>query len=506
MKKISNYLKILMVLVMVVSLIQISPTKAAEDITVGASERIVISFTWSNTLEAPPTINKEMFDVSTTDWIYVYDNTDMCMMGVIDEKFEGISLNSEYDRFICSPKEGSATFYGSGLIEEISVEHDTTKPAAQYCDLRYFDKYKIENNDQYDLFLSPVGDYLVDYTPISSDGIPMDPVTGEYLPERVYSGETIELTATSDGTYDINNPSVGGFYYYSEASNYTVTRTMADAYAELNKNEYDLNGITYTITNNAGYEIDIMSNSTVEFEATIYNASGVATGNVNNAQSIGQEVSSTIPAKGKIVYNSVEEPDSILNISNYSIFDDFISVSGIRKAAPPENKKIYIHFPSGALVPSGLLQDDKGYYISTEVTYVDTDYTEEADTIGGFTIQSIKDSTGMATVNKWYVYAEEIDSYFETSEVAGDKLVVEPFESDFYTQLLRSYGDSSEYHLYAQWEIQTITQSGTYNLIQDVEYRLGSGTWTIGDDACVYNGDMAFYLDGSAGSYEITLK
>ena len=505
MKKPSNYLKIFIVLVMVISLMQLSPIKAAEDITVSSNERIIISFIWSDTLEASPTIYKDLFDLSKTDWIYVYDNSDMREVGVIDENFEGITLNSEYDQLICSPKEGSANFYGANLIEEVSVVHDTTKPAAQYCDLRYFDKYTISNNSEdYEVYLFIDGDYSVDYVNTYSDGMQGDPIVNDMLPDRVYPAESIEFTATSEGAYDINEPILGGFYYFTEAIDYSVTREMSDSYAEINSNEYDMNGISYTVTSSASYDIEITSKSAIEYEATVYDSTGTSVETVTNGQ--GSDYNITIPAGGKIVFGAVDEADAILTLTNYSIYDDFISVSGLRKAAPAETKKIYIHFSNDSFTPSGLSQDDEGYYISTEVVYVDTDYTEEADTIGGFTIPSIKDTTGMAAVNNWYVYSYEDGSYFEATKVTGDKLVVEPLESDFYTQLLRSYGEASEYHLYAQWEVQTITQSGTYNLIPDVEYRLGSGSWTIGDDNCVYSGDTVFYLDSDAGSYEITLK
>ena len=44
------------------------------------------------------------------------------------------------------------------------------------------------------------------------------------------------------------------------------------------------------------------------------------------------------------------------------------------------------------------------------------------------------------------------------------------------------------------------------NLIKDVEYTFGSGTWTVEGDSGVYSGDMSFYVDDAAGTYQLTLQ
>jgi hypothetical protein len=137
---------------------------------------------------------------------------------------------------------------------------------------------------------------------------------------------------------------------------------------------------------------------------------------------------------------------------------------------------------------------------------VDTTLDQEKDTVGGFSIPAIKDTTGMAVVDRWYVYNSETGTYYDTAAETGDTLTVKPLTTGIYSQLLDTYGDSSEYHLYVEWDISEITQSGIYNLIKDVEYTFGSGTWTVEGDSGVYSGDMSFYVDDAAGNYQLTLQ
>lgn len=507
MKKISKYLKIFMVLAIAVAMVQISPVRAAEDITLNENEHIEITFTWGPTMNNAPVIGPELFDTSTTDWIYVYDNSDMRSFGIIDENFEGIEMMSDSDRLLCSPVNGSATFYGSQLIEEVQAVHNTYGPAAVYCELRFFDEYTINNNEEWDIFLFTEDDFLVDYTTISSDGLPIGSETEVILPERLATGESITIKAAGDYN-DINNPVVGGFYYtIGNNNNITSYAQVASEYSTVKENVYDMDGTAYTVTNNANYEIDITSIATAEFQAAIYDSKGASVGTITNVQAIGRECTGSIPAGGKMVYSYSETSETnTLNISYYEIFDSLIKISGVRKPLPTENKNVYIHFPEGPLVPNGLNKDSNGYYLSTKVTYVETTLEQQADTVGGFTIPSVKDTTGMAVVNKWYVYNSKTGTYFSTPVVTGDTLTVEPFKAGLYSQLLSIYSYSSEYHLYAEWEIPAIAKSGTYKLIEDVGYSFGSGRWQVANDVSVYSGGMAFYIDKDAGSYQLTLQ
>ncbi len=52
---------------------------------------------------------------------------------------------------------------------------------------------------------------------------------------------------------------------------------------------------------------------------------------------------------------------------------------------------------------------------------------------------------------------------------------------------------------------ETISKGGTYQLKAKKMYKLGSGSWTVGSDGCIYKGNSTFYV-AKDGSYTLTKK
>ena len=504
MKKISKIFKIIVAVIMAMTLIRISTVKAENGIvTVNENSSVVITNVSGEIVE----ITVDMFDLSSTDWVCIHDSQGMVGYLYLDESFDRIPLNNLGDKLICSPISGEAFFDASLLGDNVEVTYDGNKPSIGYHEIRYFDEYVITNNEEVDISLFWLGEYNINYIHMLPDGMSYETTSENGWLQVLRPGETLTFTVIDEGSYNITNPYVGCFWYSTgNFNNVDVDRDISDDYtSKVTEKTCDLDGTIYTVTNNGEY-MEIISNGTTEYEGIIYDSNGIRTGTVSNANAIGTDIKNYIPAGGKIVYTSGATTNGELTISYYSMYDPVVEFSGLRKAAPAEDKKIYIHFPEGPLVPEGLSEDDKGYYISTEVTYVDTTLDQEKDTVGGFSIPAIKDTTGMAVVDRWYVYNSETGTYYDTAAETGDTLTVKPLTTGIYSQLLDTYGDSSEYHLYVEWDISEITQSGIYNLIKDVEYTFGSGTWTVEGDSGVYSGDMSFYVDDAAGNYQLTLQ
>ena len=503
MKRISKSLRIIMTVILAITLIPVSPVKAGNDpITVNENSSIVIT----NMSDGEVEITRDMFDLSSTGWICVHDSSNITEFLYVDESFQKISLRNAGDKLICSPDEGEAFFYSSLLGDNVEVVLDSNKSSIGYCEIRCFDEWTITNNEAVDISLFWIGEYDVEYTYIRRDGMVYTTTTEGEFPDIIEAGATLIFTVVDDASFSITNPYAGVLWYTTGKSNQIkVSKTVAEKYSTTDT--YEMDGCIYTVTNSSdNLNLEFYFNATTQIQAEIYDSKGVLTGTVNNAQNVGKENATSIPAGGKIVFSGVEAPNETLSIKYSSLYDSVIDVSGVRKAKPAENKKIYIHYADGSLVPEGLSKDSKGYYVSAEVTYVDTTMDQEKDTVGGFSILPIKDTTGRAVVNKWYVYNSETGTYYDASVVTGNTFTVEPLTTGIYSQLLDTYGNSSEYHLYVEWDRLGITQSGTYNLMKDVQYTFGSGSWTVADDVSVYSGNMNFYVDGAAGNYQLTLQ
>ena len=494
-----------MTVLLAVILIPVSPVKAGnESITVNENSSIVIT----NMSGREVSITADMFDLSKTDWICMHNSSDLLGFIYVDENFTSVPLRNRGDKFVCSPIDGEAAFDSSSLGVNVEVVLDRSKPSVGYHDLMYFDQYTITNKEEVDISLYGIGDYTLKYKYMLPNGLGYEATTEDGWPGVLKPGETLILTVADNEVFNITNPYVACFWYtVGNFNNIEVRKVVAEEYAEFTTATYELDGCTYTVTNGSEYlDVEFAFNATTEIQAEIFTSKGVSMGTVNNVQSVGSEISTSIPKGGRIVFSGIEAPDEILSVKYYSLFEPVIDISGVRKAKPTENKNIYIHFPNGPLVPAGVSKDSKGYYISTEITYADTTLEQEKDTVGGFQILPIKDTTGMAVVNKWYVYNSETGKYFDASGVTGNTLTVEPLTTGVYSQLLETYGNSNEYHLYVEWDVPLITQSGIYNFVKDVKYTLESGKWTVEGDACVYSGNMNFYVDDVAGNYQLTLQ
>lgn len=475
--------------------ISILSADAAESYTISENDSVIVLL--NNELDFPTYISSQCFD-SSVEWNYVYYvNSKPIEYGTVDSSFNK-TLSSYDEYYAFSPKSGSGVFQGIILDTnvETSVNYDT---AALYSfDVKYTKEYTITNNGRENVNLWMEGDYLVDYILYDSDDIPKSTGYMTTVPQTLGSREKLEILVNHmDGTDSGGKIVYNGVY----ETDVEVSESNLNSYAQGSKE--DIDGLKYTVTNNNTSKVNLKMRLTQKGRFIVYNASGSVISDVS-------DIATTVdvPAKGKcVVYLENETGQGERFIVGYdSSVADGLDISAIRKARPSENKKVYIWFPKGPFEPAGLSKDTTGYYLSRKITYVETKLSQLEDTVGGFTIPEIKDTTGMARVNKWYVYNSKIDQPVTSFSVSGPSLNVVPLSTDFYNELMTWYGYSSVYHIYGEWKVLPITASGQYKLLKDVEYSLGSGKWSVSNDNTVYNGGMNFYLDDEAGNYTFTLN
>lgn len=379
-------------------------------------------------------------------------------------------------------------------IAEYRMLDGNTRSTGSY-DVTYAKEYTVINSGNEAVSLSKEGDYYVEYTLYEATGATKETGYMTELPSAMAAGEKLVFNIIRiDGT-----ASKGMLNYNS--TQLQISERDLDEYFQ--GSIEDIGGVKCTIANNNDAVVNLKMRLTQKGVFEVYDNSGSYLYSVPATETI-----LDIPANGKCVVYLEGDGEKLdkFYVRYSSRFADKLSISSEKKEKSSEDKKIYIWFPKGSLIPTGLSKDSIGYYLSTKITYVETGLPQSRDRIGEFAIPKINDTTGMATVNSWYVYDYNSKQVVNTFSVSGEKLEVNAQNLKFYNELSAMYQNSDAYHIYAEWKIKPITASGNYSLVKDVEYSFGKGNWTVKDDSTVYNGDMKFYLDDKAGKYSVVLN
>lgn len=329
MKRLSSFMKIILVFIIVMTSVRICPVQGAQAEEISNIDSINIIF--GDTIpDTDIIITKDMFDLSKTDWIYVYYNSDgIPELGIIDKNFTGITLEPSMTKFVCSPKKGSATFYGDLLPDGIEFTANYFIPAVQCIDVNYYTEYEIYNSEQENIYFLMDGDYKVDYSITDINHNVLDSGENAEITMSLECNNYLIFKLPDKGDCTIENPHVGSLYCTTGVNNAVyIEKTVLEDYNATTQNTYNMDGSIYTIYNNANYDIDFRINGTIAFswetytaEEEIYESLGSETG---------EEQGIIIPAGGRteIIYEKTE--GETFTFKHYSIHESLLDVSIIK--------------------------------------------------------------------------------------------------------------------------------------------------------------------------------
>ena len=362
MRKLSNWIKVLLPLILVIIICKTGSVKGAENIEISYEESVQITYK-DGIPEEEVYITKDMFDMTNTNWLYCYYNSDgIPEMGIIDKEFEGLLLEPTMVSFMCSPESGEATFYGSSLPADYFNVEEYYIRAVGCIDVDYSVDYNVFNQEDMTIYLMVEGDCKFNYSVTDGyTGEEDDAGNGTSLPTMLESYKNFDFSVARDGEFDVENPFVAKVYYSTgETYRIYVEGTKAEGYNEEITFEYNLDGTIYEIYNNANYDITIITNSQASFILESYYSDGSEYEIFENY--VGQDTDCVIPAGGKLVINYEENMDEAITFRFYSMYESLLDVKLIK-------------IPNEAIVESGTyrLEAGMGYYLGEGYWTVGTD-------------------------------------------------------------------------------------------------------------------------------------
>lgn len=457
--------KIIMAVVMIVSIVHISPAKASTTYTCTANDTIVI--TVAEDAGLPPSLTSNYFSGAEL-WEYALYNSsgELVSSGVYDF----MVVVSEGYYLVLAPASGTGTF---DLMDITSYEVTLREnmPLYNTQSIVANTEYTLTNTSEYPVFL-----YY--------DGLEESPATIE-------AGNYLTFSPTNAG---------GTFKYYSL---YNSGVDLTSKSYTSNTYNLDLGNYYYTFYNNGTEKVVIECDATGGLYYVIYDKNGTV---VTANQSVVTNFSVIMNSGEYIEISGSTRSTNCTATLSYKYYDKDLEVY---RAKHPETKKIYIHFSGNKVIPQSdhfTKISENIYSYNATVNYSKTEISQPEDTIGSFTfgLDEIKDTTNMLYIKDWYVYDNVTGDYYKNTLENTKILQIEAFQSEFYNQLAKCYGGEEIYHVYAVWYGEYIISSGNYEFINGVKYSLGEGYWSVDGDNCQYSGYRDFYLDDSSGSYTLT--
>ena len=347
MKRISNYLKILLAVILVIALTKNGSVEGVEESkqTLSSLDHIEIAASG----DAEVNITKDMFELTSTDWIYKYYNSDENIQsaGIIDTTFQGITLGIG-ERILCAPLEEDAVIDYTYIKDIAEITYAKLEYIFDYYTMDYLYSYEINTSEVEPVYIFTKGDFKVDINYLDADGNVLETVLDTTLPTTLNQGEIIQFTASEKGSYDIKQAEIGSFYFTrGKTKKVSSSCKLMEKYDVNKTDELVTDGTIYTITNNANYAIEIGNFSNVVIESEVYDASGarIETFNSSDCAAVQAWFYIMIPAGGKAVYFYEANPDEVLISEYLSVYEGALTFGELI-------------IPEGKITESGLYRLD----------------------------------------------------------------------------------------------------------------------------------------------------
>lgn len=352
MKRISNYLKILLAVILVIALTKNGSVEGVEESKQTVSTYGSIEIAPSG--DAEVNITNDMFELTSTDWIYKYYNSDgnIQSAGIIDTTFQGITLGIE-EYILCAPLEEEAVIDYTYIKDIAEITYNEFKYISDYYTMDYLYSYEINASEEEPVYIFTKGDFKVDLNYLDADGNILETVLDTTLPTTLNQGEVIQFTASEKGSYDIKQAVIGSFYFtVGQSGDVSSSCELMEKYDVNKTDELVTDGTIYTITNNANYAIEIGNFSNVVIETEVYDASGalIETFNSSDCAAVQAWFYTMIPAGGKAVYFYEANPDEVLISEYLSVYEGALTFGEI-------------------IIPEGDITESGIYRLDSEMEY-----------------------------------------------------------------------------------------------------------------------------------------
>lgn len=326
MKKISNFIKIVLALVIAVTAIRMNSVQASETYEVGHDDRIQIT-PYESPTERTVNITKDMFELTYTDWMYAwYVDGELFEIGVIDNNFQGIALDNANNVLMCTPKEGVANFYGASLANLADVYVETLIPAVCCMEIDIYREYDIYNGEEQMVYIYVEGDCKFDYTIMDSSGEEIENKTNASLPTQLSTYNRLIFTPSSQ------DKECAGLVYYnttmSASGAVDGSESVLKEYYTFTTHEYAADGTIYYITNtyDCGVYVTIGGIESFSFSTYYENGKECESGDIL----LGQTTEYFIPRGGKLELTYDESQGGTFSMKNYSVYDKYIQYNVVK--------------------------------------------------------------------------------------------------------------------------------------------------------------------------------
>ncbi len=470
--RINRGLKIILAVVMLLFVVNVNLVEGAITYTCTAEDSILI--TNISTGYTVPSISTDNIN-GEYEWEYVLYNSDGSVYS-----YGTISGNIYIEKektLVISPCQGEGTFEYNGT--SLNVTFRTGIPLYDSGNWVANSIHVFSNNSIYPMRIEYDGIYAIEYYIYDS--------SGEYIksstefPVDISSGNEV-MVFTGPSTTD-------EFEIYALYVNEISQNSES---FQRNTLEFDMNGLEYVIENNGNNRVYFMGDSISGVSYTLYDANGNAAVTASNSSTFITE----LKAGERVDFSSVS--GKAINLSYIYSDEDSVLVTTYRSGGY-KHVEVNLHFKQEDLSFNGMI----GNNIYPYSLIIDRTKQSEPEDMGSFYLSSVIDKTGMAYVNKWYVYDVTTGTYYPNTMVEETDFNIRD-KSIFYNKLMELYGGTAEFHIWVECSTKPIVSSNSYDLVKDIEYTFGSGLWTVVGDDCQYAGGMAFYLDASSGSYTLT--
>lgn len=472
--RINSGLKIIMAVVMLVSMVHTNSVEGATIYNCTAEDSILI--TNVSTGYATPCISTD--DVNGEyEWKYVLYNSDgsVYLYGTISGK----TYIDKEKTLVISPSQGVGIFEYGGTDLEVTVRKAV--PLYKSCSLDADSIYTFSNNSNYPMKIEYDGIYTIEYYIYDSTG------------ERIKSSREFPVYISSGNEAEF----LTGAYTTDEFEIYALNINEISQKSESTQKEtleLDMNGLKYVIENNGNNRVYFSSGSISGISYDLYDSNGNVAVTASNSSVFITE----LDAGEYVDFSSTS--GTTINLTYTYTGEDPILVTTYRSSSS-WSISVNLHFKQEDLCFNGTNGNNRYRYVLETVS---TKLSESEDK-GSFNLTSVTDKTGMAYVNKWYVYDTTTGTYYANTVVSETDFNIRN-KTIFYNKLMELYGDTTEFHVWVECATNPIVSSNSYELVKDIEYTFGSGSWAVAGDNCQYAGGMAFYLDGSSGSYTLTAQ